>query len=150
MPTKKHLLPDPLDRYLTASSKDTASSIHSFVSKGGSLVTTEAMLALNDMLPELRLKLAGLAENTHLRRRLEILTRYFEETLGDPHASRPARGDTAFALLYFLRGYDRIPDSIPEIGLLDDAMVADTAWNSHSAALRVHWQKYRRAWPEGQ
>jgi len=41
---------------------------------------------------------------------------------GDPASE--AAGEAAFALLYFQRTTDLIPDSMPGIGLLDDAVIA--------------------------
>ena len=58
----------------------------------------------------------------------------------------PAIRESAFALLYFLKGFDRIPDSVPEIGLLDDALVVQVVFQRHEAALRAHWLRRRRPW----
>ena len=47
-----------------------------------------------------------------------------------------------------LKGYDLIPDSIPKIGLLDDALLVDTALHRNEDALRSHWAAKRRVFPE--
>lgn len=57
----------------------------------------------------------------------------------------PAHREAAFALLYFLKGFDRVPDTLPEIGLLDDAMIVQIVLQRHAATLRA--LRRRRAWP---
>lgn len=148
MITQKLSLPEQLDRYLRTSSENETTSIPDFLEKGGALVTNEAIVALRDILPALKEKNRGVRESQRLQRRLDILIRYFEETLGDVTASLPARRDVTFALFYFLKGYDRIPDSLPEIGLLDDAIVVNEALQRHLATLREHWLKRGRNWPD--
>jgi uncharacterized membrane protein YkvA (DUF1232 family) len=79
-----------------------------------------------------------------LRGRLELLAAVFDEaTAGapiDPHALR----EIAFVLLYFMKNADRIPDSVPQIGLLDDAVIAQFVLQRQAAAIGA-WAR-RRGW----
>lgn len=56
---------------------------------------------------------------------LEVLYKFLSspaaQTTGDPLPGDLA--EAAFALNYFLKGIDLIPDSVPEIGLTDDARI---------------------------
>jgi hypothetical protein len=45
-------------------------------------------------------------------------------------------GEAGFALLYFQRATDLIPDSIPGMGLLDDAMIVHIVLGCHEPAFR--------------
>ena len=78
---------------------------------------------------------------------LELLVTYCEEVPRDGAVGTPAHRESVFALLYFLKGFDRIPDTVPEIGLLDDAMIVQIVLQRHAATLRAHWLRHRRAWP---
>jgi uncharacterized membrane protein YkvA (DUF1232 family) len=140
-------LPESLDRFLRTSTDSASVSLAEYFAQGVTLVTSEAIAALRDRLPGVRSKLATIRDSDRLVARLELLTLYFEETLGLPGANQTARQEITFALLYFLKGFDRIPDSIPEIGLLDDAMIVETALNRNLTALRHHWIQRGRPWP---
>jgi uncharacterized membrane protein YkvA (DUF1232 family) len=57
-----------------------------------------------------------------LAEQLQFFSRVVEEqVVGEPAAEMV--GEAAFALLYFQRATDLIPDSIPGMGLLDDAII---------------------------
>lgn len=149
MKTQPPAIPEALNRHLAASSGDDNSNLALYVERGGSLVTAQAMAAMRDMLGALREKTRSIQDSERLRSRLEAFTVYFEETLGDAQSPAETRREVAFALFYVLKGYDRIPDSIPEIGLLDDALVVDSVLHRHVTALKAHWQRRKRVWPEG-
>lgn len=147
MPTKSITIPEPLSQYLSANKSDELPSIAAYVDRGAELVSGEALLALRGLRAPLRAKIATLGESELLRRRLELLAAYFDETSQGPVES-PVQRDVAFALFYFLKGFDRIPDTVPDIGLLDDALVVQTVLQRHSIALRAHWLRNRRVWPQ--
>lgn len=140
-------IPESLDRYLLTSSDEKSVSISTFVERGSPLITPEAVDALRSILPALRSKIDLLEDSPLLKRRIEILRIYFEEAVAAQPAPDAVSRDVTFALFYFLKGYDRIPDSLPEIGLLDDTIVVNTVLQWHQAALRLNWIRRGRSWP---
>ena len=56
-------------------------------------------------------------------------------------------GEAAFALLYFQRATDLIPDSIPGMGLLDDAMLVRIVRGRHEHAFKSSSHAYKLSWP---
>lgn len=147
MTTKNTSIPETLNRHLSAVSHDDIASVARYIDLGAGLVTPEAINALRRLSRSLDKKIAGLGESERLRRRIELLATYFEEASLDGQMGSPAHREVAFALLYFLKGFDRIPDTIPEVGLLDDAMVVQIVLDRHATALRAHWLRQRRVWP---
>jgi uncharacterized membrane protein YkvA (DUF1232 family) len=117
-----------------------------YVVNGADAVTLADLTGLRQLLPQVRQKAAAITDSARLRQRLDFLVRYFEETAGA--AGTPERRETAFVLFYFLKGYDLIPDSLPDIGLLDDALLVETVYNRNLLALRTHWAALGRAWPD--
>jgi len=147
MPAKNSSIPDALNLHLSASSRDDVPGVAHYVERGAELVTPEAIAALRRLRQPLQKKIDALDAAGHLRRRLEILATYFDEAGADGQAGTPAHGEVAFALLYFLKGFDRIPDSVPEVGLLDDAMIVEAVLSNRATTLRTHWLRHRRTWP---
>ncbi|WP_414660444.1 DUF1232 domain-containing protein [Horticoccus sp. 23ND18S-11] len=147
MTTKNTSIPETLNRHLSAVSHDDIASVARYIDLGAGLVTPDAINALRRLGRSLDKKVAGLGDSERLRRRIELLATYFEEACVDGQMGSPAHRDVAFALLYFLKGFDRIPDNIPEVGLLDDAMVVQIVLQRHASTLRAHWLRQRRVWP---
>ncbi len=147
MNTKTPSIPAALDRHLSTNSHDDLPGIARYVAEGAALVTPEAIAALQALRAPLQAKIAGLDVSSHLRRRIDLLATYFDEIARDGAADPEAQRDTTFALLYFLKGFDRIPDTVPEVGLLDDAMIVQTVLQRHATTLRAHWLRHRRLWP---
>jgi uncharacterized membrane protein YkvA (DUF1232 family) len=147
MKTRKNLITKELIQYLRALPDGPAPSTATFVAKGAALVTNEAILTIREMLPAIRKKLYQVHAPSPFVQSVELLAIYFEESLGAPATVWPARQQTTFALLYFLKGYDRIPDSIPEIGYVDDAAVVNQVIENQRNALREHWAHRNWAWP---
>lgn len=138
-------IPTPLDRYLSHSDPALA-GIAIYIDRGVELVTPVAIEALRRLRLPLQAKVKALVEPGYLRHRLELLMTYFAEACRDGHAGIPAHRDAAFALLYFLKRFDRVPDSVPEVGLLDDALSIQIVVQRHSATLRVHGLRHHRTW----
>jgi uncharacterized membrane protein YkvA (DUF1232 family) len=147
LPAKSIAIPGALDRHLSANSRDDIPGVSDYVDRGAALVTPEAIAGLQRLRKPLRQKIEALAAG-HLRQRIELLATYFEEAGTDGHKGTPAHCDVAFALLYFLKGFDRIPDSVPEVGLLDDAMIVQVVLQRNNTTLRAHWLRRRRTWRE--
>jgi len=55
--------------------------------------------------------------------------------------------EAAFALLYFQTATDLIPDSIPDMGLLDDAMIVNLVLRRHEDAFKHSSHAYKLHWP---
>jgi uncharacterized membrane protein YkvA (DUF1232 family) len=140
MTTKHQSIPDALNRHLSAHNATT--SLADYLEGGANLITPEAAAALHGQQEALSAKIATLAESERLRSRIELLNAFFEQDYAEGHAATPACREIAFALLYFLKGADRIPDSVPEIGLLDDAMIIQLAIQHQAAAIRAHCRSH--------
>lgn len=145
--TKPSSVPITLDRHLSANSSDDPPGVTAYVDRGAALATPEAILALQRLHRPLHKKIDAIKESGHLQHRLELLATFFEEACSDGHKGTPAHCDAAFALLYFLKGFDRIPDSVPEVGLLDDAMIVQCVLQRNTTTFRAHWLRRRRTWP---
>ncbi len=117
-----------------------------YVVNGADTVTPTDLTGLRQLLPQVRKKAAAITDSTRLRERVELLSRFFEESADTGGTAE--RRETAFVLFYFLKGYDLIPDALPEIGLLDDALLVETVWHRNQLALRSHWAAQGRPWPE--
>ncbi len=138
---------DPLRHYLTQRPKiDASPHPTNYIVLGTACVNERDLVGLHGLLPQVRNKAAGIADSARLRRRIELLATFFEESpvSSDDSAVR----ESAFVLYYFLKGYDLIPDVLPEIGLLDDALLVETVCRRNQLALRSHWVARRRTWPE--
>ena len=118
----------------------------SYIVNGAACVSAGDLTGLRGLLPQVRKKAGLIADSARLRRRLELFALFFQES--HPQGGTPERREVAFVLYYFLKGYDLIPDSIPEIGLLDDALLVETVFNRTQLALQSHWAAKERPWPE--
>lgn len=129
-------LPVALRRHLQAASADTlTASPSAYVEAGGRLVTPAVIRALHAHLPELARKIRTIRDSDRLRARLELLGGYVATApAGSGHSGETLR-EAAFALCYFLTGADAIPDSLPEIGLVDDALLVEAVLRRHEAEL---------------
>lgn len=141
----KPSLSTPLSRYLTRRPEATPAHLTNYLEEGAGLVSTADLVALAGLLPELDAKIARITESERFRHRLETLALYFHETTHDA----PERREVAFALYYFLKGYDLVPDNVPHVGLLDDALLVEAAVNRNVHALRAHWAARGRVWRAG-
>ena len=115
-------IPDALQKHLSTNTGEDVPSLAQYVDQGAALVTPEAIEALRGLRAPLHAKIGGIADSAVLRQRLDLLTNYFLATSYSTTDASTQR-EVTFALLYFLKGFDRIPDSVPEVGLLDDAMI---------------------------
>jgi uncharacterized membrane protein YkvA (DUF1232 family) len=103
-------------------------------------------------LPALRERFARIPLQTYayLSDQLEFLCLFVEEQVVGRNrdlAEEPV-AEAAFALLYFQRTTDLIPDSIPGMGLLDDAMIVSMVLHRQEHAFKGSSHAYMLRWPE--
>jgi uncharacterized membrane protein YkvA (DUF1232 family) len=145
----RHAIPLELDTYLRTATKDAlGTSPTSYLERGAQLVTPSALGALRGLLPELRTKASAITDSARLRRRLETMIAFFDETADAEFTDVEARREIGFVLFYFLKGYDLIPDAIPHIGLMDDALLVEAVLGRHQESIRAHWLALHGAEPE--
>ncbi|WP_164975959.1 DUF1232 domain-containing protein [Oleiharenicola lentus] len=140
-------LSSPLSRYLADMSRpghEATTSQH--LERGAECVQAEDLAALPRLRTAVEAKLAGIADSPRLRERVGLLLRYLEESPIDP--TNVCQREAAFAVFYFLKGYDLIPDSLPDVGLLDDALLVETALRRNAHDLHAHWSARGRSWSE--
>jgi len=136
-----------LSRYLADMSRPGREATPSrHLERGAECVLGEDLAVLPRLRPALETKLAGITDSARLRGRVTLLLQYLAETPADP--ANACQREAAFAVFYFLKGFDLIPDSLPGIGLLDDAVLVETALRRNEHELREHWAARGRAWPE--
>ncbi|MDQ5977653.1 MAG: hypothetical protein QG602_625, partial [Verrucomicrobiota bacterium] len=116
------------------------------VTGGADCINAADLAGLRALLPQVLVKAAGIQDSSRLRRRVELLATFLQEA--PPAAGSAAQREAAFVLYYFLKGFDLIPDSIPEIGLMDDALLVETAFRRNAYEFRAHWAERGRTWPE--
>ncbi len=99
-------------------------------------------------LPALRERFAKIPAQTYpyLADQLQFLSLVVEDQVVRDPAGEIV-GEAAFALLYFQRATDLIPDSIPGMGLLDDAMIVRIVLGRHERAFKSSSHAYNLSWP---
>ncbi|MFT3830589.1 MAG: YkvA family protein [Opitutaceae bacterium] len=123
MTTQLTPLPEALARHLHHAQNAGLSGLSRFIEEGAAFVSPEALTMLREQRLPLHLRIAALGDSERLRGRLELLAAVFDEAAAGTAIDAHALREIAFALIYFMHNADRIPDSLPQIGLLDDAVV---------------------------
>jgi uncharacterized membrane protein YkvA (DUF1232 family) len=102
-------------------------------------------------LPALRERFARIPSGTYpyLLDQVEFLCLFVEEQIvgRKRDAAEEPVAEAAFALLYFQRSTDLIPDSIPGMGLLDDAIIVRVVLGRHEHAFKFSSHAYKLSWP---
>jgi len=119
-------------------------------SQAGSLSLSDLERLMID-LPALRERFVKIPLQTypHLPDQLEFLCLFVEEQIVRRNrdlAEEPV-AEAAFALLYFQRAADLISDSIPGLGLLDDAMIVALVLRRNEQAFKRSTYGYKLRWP---
>ncbi len=116
------------------------------ITQGADCLSAADLVGLRVLLPQVMSKSAAIKDSARLRLRIEFLASYVAEV--PPNLDTPLHREAVFVLYYLLHGRDLIPDSIPEIGLLDDALLIEAAFNRNQRELRSHWAEHGRSWPD--
>ena len=126
---------------MTTSSSDfkerITGEITGFIQNQARALSLSAIERLIADLPALRERFAKIAAQTYpyLADQLQFLSLVVEElVVRDPAGE--IMGEAAFALLYFQRATDLIPDSFPGLGLLDNAIIVRIVLGRHEDALK--------------
>jgi uncharacterized membrane protein YkvA (DUF1232 family) len=103
-------------------------------------------------LPTLRERFARISSEfyPYLSDQLQFLSLFVEEQVvgrSRDLAEEPV-AEAAFALLYFQRATDLIPDPIPGMGLLDDAMIVSIVLRRQEHAFKRSLHGHMLRWPE--
>jgi uncharacterized membrane protein YkvA (DUF1232 family) len=115
------------------------------VTRGAECVSAGDLALLHGLLPDVLIKAALIKSSQRLRQRVELLAAFMAES--QPAANSLAHREIAFVLFYFLQGQDLIPDSVPQVGLLDDALLVEAALQRNLLALQSHRADRGQSWP---
>jgi uncharacterized membrane protein YkvA (DUF1232 family) len=119
------------------------SDLVAFVKNGASHIILSDFSKLAARLPEIRKEIAHIrktSEIPHLADHLDFLAEVVADFVAGRFPGLPcvAAAEVTFALQYFIREVDIIPDFVPDVGLVDDATVALIALQDHEKWLRKH------------
>ena len=140
---------------MTAKSSDfketMTNELNDFIQSQAQALSPAELEQLAADLPAVRERLAKIPSHTYpyLSHQLEFLSLVLEDHIHGPNLD-PAEqmvSEAAFALLYFQRATDLIPDLIPGMGLLDDAVVVSMVLRRHEYAFKRSSHAYKLRWP---
>jgi uncharacterized membrane protein YkvA (DUF1232 family) len=122
-----------------------------FVQRQANVVSVADLDRLIADLPALRERFTKIPSQTYpyLSDQLEFLSLVVEDRVTGPNRDpiSQAVSEAAFALLYFQSTTDLIPDPIPGMGLLDDAMIVGLVLRRHEVAFKRSAHAYKLRWP---
>jgi uncharacterized membrane protein YkvA (DUF1232 family) len=102
-------------------------------------------------LPALRERFTTIPSQTYpyLSDQLEFLSLVVKDQVTGPNRDPISQtvSEAAYALLYFQTATDLIPDPIPGMGLLDDAMIVSLVLRRHEDAFKRSSHAYKLHWP---
>jgi uncharacterized membrane protein YkvA (DUF1232 family) len=128
-----------------------ATELIDFVQSQASVLSVADLNRLIADLPALRERFTTIPSQTYpyLSDHLEFLSLVVNDEVTGPNRdpiSQTVR-EAAFSLLYFQTATDLIPDPIPGMGLLDDAMIVSLVLRSHEDAFKRSSHSYKLHWP---
>jgi uncharacterized membrane protein YkvA (DUF1232 family) len=122
-----------------------------FVQSQASVLSVADLDRLIADLPALRERFTTIPSQTYpyLADQLEFLSLVVKDKVTGPNRDPISQtvSEAAFALLYFQRPTDLIPDPIPGMGLLDDAMIVGLVLRRHEDAFKRSSHAYKLHWP---
>jgi len=125
--------------------------LNEFIQSQAGALSRAELDRLNADLPGLRERFAEIPPSTYpdLANQLEFLSQVVEDYVTEPERDpiSPTAAEAAFALLYFQRSTDLIPDLIPGLGLLDDEIVVSVVLRRHERAFKRHSHAHKLRWP---
>jgi uncharacterized membrane protein YkvA (DUF1232 family) len=132
----------------------TSADFVEFIEANAAKITPRVLAALVSELPDLRDKFPEVNAPgfPKVHRQLWFLAEVVEAFALEREQDFPFRAaiEAAFALLYFARDIDLIPDFLSEIGYTDDAAVVATvmlrnadAYAAYAAAASLDWDEFR-------
>jgi uncharacterized membrane protein YkvA (DUF1232 family) len=121
--------------------------LNDFIQSQSRALSLAELGRLTGDLPALRERFAKIPAHTYLylAEQLQFLSLVVEDQVVRDPAGEMV-GEAAFALLYFERATDLIPDSIPGMGLLDDAMIVRIVLGRHEQAFKFSPHGYKLSW----
>jgi uncharacterized membrane protein YkvA (DUF1232 family) len=128
------------------------SEFFDYIESGAARLTPRQARQLVSDLPDLGGDFAKMRESDYpeTERQLWFLAAVVESVWTDGYHDMPYRAalEAAFAITYFQREVDLIPDSIEGIGLLDDAAIVQTVFARNAAAYEVFAKATKLDWAE--
>ena len=122
-----------------------------FVQNQASVLSVTDLNRLVADLPALRERFATIPSQTYpyLTDHLEFLSLVVKDEITGPKRDPISQtlSEAAFALLYFKTATDLIPDPIPGLGLLDDAMIVSLVLRRHEDVFKRSSHAYKLHWP---
>jgi uncharacterized membrane protein YkvA (DUF1232 family) len=160
--TKQHLgitlrrTPGPMNleimtaKYADFKERMTAELTNFVQSQASALSVTDLNRLIAD-LPALRERFTAIPSQTYpyLSDHLEFLSLVVKDEVAGPNRDPIPQtvSEAAFALIYFQTATDLIPDPIPGMGLLDDAMIVSLVLRRHEDAFKRSSHEYKLHWP---
>lgn len=123
-----------------------------FIARGAARLTAREVQQLVAEMPDLRERFARLRESPYpeAERHLHFLSHIVERVWTDAYREMPygAAIEAAFALAYFVREGDLIPDGLGGIGLTDDIAVAQAVLARHADAYAAFRDATKLDWAD--
>jgi uncharacterized membrane protein YkvA (DUF1232 family) len=132
----------------------TETDFHEFIERGAAKLTQREVHRLVAEMPELREQFSRLRESDYpdTERQLWFLSEVVDQVWTEAHLDLPygAALEAAFAVAYFIRDTDLIPDLLGPIGLTDDIAIVQAvfarnadAYAAFRAATKLDWADFK-------